>query len=157
MKKAQSKLNGKFRKDTQHGVAAIEFALLLVLLLMFVSGVVEFGKSFWYHDALTKATRDGARYLSNIRVSTLVALDAATQDQAKAMVVNAATLAQVPSFTAADVTVSCEPNCTAPVYVKVAVNAYPITIGGWMPIILPVGTTTWNTTLSPSTSMRYMK
>jgi hypothetical protein len=124
---------------------------------MFVTGVVEFGRAFWYNDALTKATRDGARYLSNIRVSALVALDAATQDQAKQMVVNAATQAQVPSFTTAQVAVTCEPNCDAPVYVKVAINAYPLTIGGWVPIFLPVGTATWVTTLSPSTAMRYMR
>jgi Flp pilus assembly protein TadG len=138
------------------GAAVIEFALLLVLLLMFVAGVVEFGRAFWYYDALTKATRDGARYLSNTRVSALVALDAATQDQAKQMVVDAAALAQVPGFAAADVSVICEPSCDAPDYVTVAINAYPITIGGWIPIFLPIGSTTWSATLSPSTAMRYM-
>jgi len=156
MKITQLKFNSRLGLARQQGVAAIEFALLLVLLLMFVAGIVEFGRAFWYYDALTKATRDGARYLSNTRVSALVALDTATQDQAKQMVVNAATQAQVPSFTSADVTVSCEPNCDTPVYVTVAINAYPITIGGWIPIFLPVGSTTWATTLSPSTAMRYM-
>lgn len=156
MKTTQLKFKSKLWHVKQQGAAAIELALLLVLLLMFVTGVVEFGRAFWYNDALTKATRDGARYLSNIRVSALVALDAATQDQAKQMVVNAATQAQVPSFTTAQVAVTCEPNCDAPLYVKVAINAYPLTIGGWVPIFLPVGTATWVTTLSPSTAMRYM-
>ncbi|HEY0843238.1 TadE/TadG family type IV pilus assembly protein [Methylotenera sp.] len=156
MKITQLKFNSRLGLAKQQGAAAIEFALLLVLLLMFVAGIVEFGRAFWYYDALTKATRDGARYLSNTRVSALVALDTATQDQAKQMVVNAATQAQVPSFTTADVTVTCEPNCDTPVYVIVAINAYPITIGGWIPIFLPVGSTTWATTLSPSTAMRYM-
>lgn len=156
MKITQLKFNSHYGQAKQHGAAVIEFALLLVLLLMFVAGVIEFGRAFWYYDALTKATRDGARYLSNIRVSELVALDTATQDQAKTMVVNAAVLAQVPSFTSADVTVSCEPNCDDPEYVTVAINAYPMTIGGWIPIILPIGSTTWSTTLSPSTAMRYM-
>ena len=156
MKITELKFNRRSGRCKQNGAAAIELALLLVLLLMFVTAIVEFGRAFWYYDALTKATRDGARYLSNTRVSALVALDAATQTQAKTMVVNAATQAQVPSFTAADVTVTCEPNCDAPVYVTVAINAYPLTIGGWIPIILPVGSATWATTLSPSTAMRYM-
>lgn len=156
MKITQLKFNSRATLVKQQGAAAIEFALLLVILLMFVAGAIEFGRAFWYYDALTKATRDGARYLSNTRVSALVAIDTATQDQAKQMVVDAAALAQVPSFAAADVTVICEPNCDAPVYVTVAINAYPITIGGWIPIFLPIGTTTWSTTLSPSTAMRYM-
>ena len=157
MTMTQLKFKSSLVRDKQRGAAVIEFALLLVLLLMFVAGIVEFGRAFWYYDALTKATRDATRYLSNIRVGALVALDTATQNQAKTMVVNAASLAQVPGFSAADVTVSCEPNCDVPVYVKVAINAYPMTIGSWIPIFLPVGSTTWNTTLSPSTSMRYMK
>lgn len=156
MKITQLKFKRSLGQAKQHGAAVIEFALLLVLLLMFVAGVIEFGRAFWYYDALTKATRDGARYLSNTRVSALVALDAATQDQAKQMVVDAAALAQVPSFAAADVAVICEPSCDAPDYVTVAINAYPITIGGWIPIFLPIGSTTWSATLSPSTAMRYM-
>lgn len=157
MKKTELKFNSRSDKGKQQGAAVIEFALLLVLLLMFVAGVIEFGRAFWYYDALTKATRDGARYLSNTRASALVALDTATQDAAKQMVVSTATQAQVPSFTSADVTVSCEPNCDTPVYVTVAINAYPLTIGGWIPIFLPIGSTTWSTTLSPSTAMRYMR
>jgi Flp pilus assembly protein TadG len=142
----------------QRGAAVVEFALLLILLLMIVAGVIEFGRTFWYYDALTKATRDGARFLSNARASTIVALDPGLQNQAKTMVVNAASLAQVPSFSASDVAVSCDPNCTAPIYVTVSINAYPVTIGGWIPVFVPTGTTTtWSATLSPYTTMRYMR
>ena len=157
MKITQPKFRSSSVRDKQQGAAVIEFALLLVLLLMFVAGIVEFGRAFWYYNALTKATRDGARYLSNIRSSDSEALDNATQSQAKTMVVNAAIAAKVPDFTAEKVAVSCEPNCSAPVYVKVAITGYQITIGGWIPILLPVGSATWTTTLSPSTSMRYMQ
>ena len=157
MKITQPKFRSSSVRDKQQGAAVIEFALLLVLLLMFVAGIVEFGRAFWYYNALAKATRDGARYISNIRISPSVALDTATQDQAKMMVVNAAIAAKVPNFSINYVTVSCEPSCSAPVYVKVAITGYPITIGGWIPILLPVGSATWTTTLSPSTSMRYMQ
>ena len=98
----------------QRGAAVVEFALLLILLLMIVAGIVEFGRTFWYYDALTKATRDGARFLSNARASTTVALDTALQDQAKTMVVNAANSARVPSFSASRVAVSCDPNSLSP-------------------------------------------
>lgn len=142
----------------QRGAAVVEFALLLILLLMIVAGIVEFGRTFWYYDALTKATRDGARFLSNARESPNVTLNASHISQARTMVVNAANSARVPSFSASRVAVSCDPNCTAPTYVTVSINAYPITIGGWIPIFVPTGTTTtWSATLSPYTTMRYMR
>lgn len=145
------------RKCRPRGAAAVEFAILLIPLLMIVAGIIEFGRAFWYYDALVKSTRDGARFLSNSRASPALALDSALQDQAKTMVVNAASLAQVPGFLASDVVVSCDPDCNAPTYVTVSINAYPITIGGWIPIVLPTGATTWNATLSPYTTMRYMR
>ena len=143
---------------TQRGAAAVEFALLLIVLLIIVAGIVEFGRTFWYHDALSKATRDGARFLSNERATSTVGLDASLKNEAIAMVVNAADLAKVPDFTGADVAVSCEPNCDAPIYVTVSINAYPISIGRWIPFFVPNdGVTSWNVTLSPSTTMRYMR
>ncbi|MBS7758805.1 pilus assembly protein, partial [Klebsiella pneumoniae] len=46
------------------GVAAVEFALLLVPMLTMLCGVAEFGRAIYQFDALTKATRGAARYLS---------------------------------------------------------------------------------------------
>ncbi|OIR17584.1 TadE-like protein [mine drainage metagenome] len=139
------------------GAVAVEFALLLIPLLMIVTGIIEFGRAFWYYDALAKSTRDAARFLSNNRVSTTVAIDAALKDEAKTLVVSAASQAQVPSFSASDVDVSCDPNCDAPTYVTVSINAYPMTIGGWIPVFIPSGGTSWDTTFSPYTTMRYMR
>lgn len=139
------------------GVAAVEFALLLILLLMIVAGIIEFGRTFWYYDALTKATRDGVRFLSNARASSIVAIDDALKQQAITMVVEAATAANVPNFSEDDVDeVDCDPNCNAPVYVTVSIDAYPVTIGGWIPFVTPTGATAWGVKLSPSTTMRYM-
>jgi Flp pilus assembly protein TadG len=140
------------------GAVAVEFALLIIPLLMIVTGIIEFGRPFWYYDALVKGTRDGARFLSDSRASLTVALDTTLQDQAKDMVVTAANQAQVPSFSAGDVTVTCDPDCTTPTYVTVSINAYPVTIGGWIPVFVPTGgTTSWSATLSPYTTMRYMR
>lgn len=43
------------------GVAVIEFALVLVVLLLLTVGITELGRAFWYYDALQKAVREGAR------------------------------------------------------------------------------------------------
>jgi Flp pilus assembly protein TadG len=46
------------------GVAAVEFALVLIPLIILALGVAEFGRAVWQYAALTKGTRDAARYLS---------------------------------------------------------------------------------------------
>lgn len=46
------------------GAAAVEFAIVLIPLLTLVTGVAEFGHAIAQYEALTKATRDAARYLS---------------------------------------------------------------------------------------------
>ena len=142
----------------QCGAAVVEFALLLILLLMIVAGVVELGRTFWYYDALTKATRDGARFLSNSRAdSSPPAIDDTLKDQAIAMVVEAATAAKVPNFSEDDVDeVDCDPDCDAPTYVTVRIDAYTVTIGDWIPFVTPTGLIAWSFELSPSTTMRYM-
>jgi Flp pilus assembly protein TadG len=46
------------------GVAAVEFAIVLIPLVTLLMGVAEFGHAIYQYEALTKATRDAARYLS---------------------------------------------------------------------------------------------
>lgn len=50
--------------DQMRGVAAVEFAIVLIPLLILVSGVAEYGRAIYQFDALTKSTRSAARYLS---------------------------------------------------------------------------------------------
>lgn len=141
----------------QRGSVIVEFALVIIPLLLIVAGIVEFGRTFWYYDALVKATRDAARYVSDTRVSDAVGVDNSLKAQARTMVRNAAVAANVPDFSEELVGVECEPaDCEAPNYVTVSILDYPVTIGGWIPIIFPANGT-WDTTLSPSTTMRYMK
>lgn len=155
----QPKIGNRLNLLRHRGSAAVEFALLLIFLLIIVAGIIEFGRIFWYYDALTKATRDSARFLSNTRLSTTVAVDSSLITEAKIIVNDAATLAQVPYFSSAYVVVACDTPCDAsPSYVNVSVNAYTITIGSWIPFFAPNGTlTAWSVNLSPSTSMRYMR
>lgn len=139
-------LQSIFRRSQkcQRGAAAVEFAIVIALLVLITGGIFEFGRVIWYSDALTKATRDGARYLST---STLP-LDTST---AQTLVVNAATNAGLPGFVGSNVTISCTPLCTAPAYVTVATR-YNVAFGSWFAIPLPAGT--W--ALQPRTTMRYM-
>jgi Flp pilus assembly protein TadG len=43
------------------GVAAIEFAILLPVLMLILSGAIEFGLAFYNKQVVTNASREGAR------------------------------------------------------------------------------------------------
>ncbi len=51
-------------KRLQKGVAAVEFAIVLIPLLIMVFGITEFGRAMYQYDALAKGVRNAARYLS---------------------------------------------------------------------------------------------
>ena len=52
------------RNFPQQGVAALEFAFLLVPLLASAFGITEFGRALYYYDTLAKAVRDATRLMS---------------------------------------------------------------------------------------------
>lgn len=142
------------------GAAAVEFAILLPLLILIVGGIIEFGRVFWYYDALTKATRDGARYLSIAPMSSY-SDSGAIADAARGIVTGAVTNAGLPSFTNSNVSITCVPACSTlpnpvppgtPYYVTVAVSNYSVAFGSWFVMPLPSGD--WP--LTPHTTMRYM-
>lgn len=147
----------------QRGAAIVEFALILTLLITLMAGIFEFGRAFWYYDALTKATRDGARLMS-------VAPNAGTGVEtgvtnAIAQVVSSVTDAGVPNFTTANVQVTCHDAAfTATIAcasgtviggVRVQIIGYNMTIGQFIPFLLG-GSNSYAAGLSPHTSMRYM-
>ena len=49
---------------SESGAAAVEFALLLPILLIVVCGIVDFGRMFNMQIALSQASREGVRGLS---------------------------------------------------------------------------------------------
>lgn len=51
---------------TMQGAVAVEFALLLIPLLLLVLGVGEFGRALYQYNTLVKATRDSVRHLSHL-------------------------------------------------------------------------------------------
>ncbi|MGN6702141.1 MAG: TadE/TadG family type IV pilus assembly protein [Burkholderiaceae bacterium] len=60
-------------KSRQQGVALIELALILPLLVMLTFLTTEFGRALYQYNTLVKAARDGVRYLSIQTPSTHVA------------------------------------------------------------------------------------
>ena len=51
-------------KKQQSGVALVEFALVLPLLLLMTFIVVEYSRALYQYNTLTKSVRDAVRYLS---------------------------------------------------------------------------------------------
>jgi Flp pilus assembly protein TadG len=98
MKKAQKQ--GQ-RPRRNRGAAAVEFALILPLLITLVFGVVQFGLLFNRQQALHASAREGAR---------LAALPSSTQAEIETLAL--ATLNGVPTATTPTVTI--EPNVTRP-------------------------------------------
>ncbi|MBW2135250.1 MAG: pilus assembly protein, partial [Deltaproteobacteria bacterium] len=74
----------KLLKD-KRGVAVVEMAIVLPLLLLFVGGVIDFGFGFWYKQTLTWASRVGAREAA----VQVLAWDGNTAGAIKAKVVEA--------------------------------------------------------------------
>lgn len=146
-------------RQRQGGVAAVEFALLVFLMLLIGAGIVEFGRAVWHYDALAKATRDGARYMSTVSMPAL----ATEIDTAEDLVITAATAAGVPNFTAADVTVTCGPTACASAaapgdVAQVTVDvSYSMTLGAWFPFIFPPADSSLDITLAPHATMPYMR
>ncbi|MGY2084386.1 TadE/TadG family type IV pilus assembly protein [Blastococcus sp. SYSU DS0539] len=50
--------------QSERGAAAVEFALIVPLLIVLVLGIVEFGRAFQVQATLAAAAREGARVLA---------------------------------------------------------------------------------------------
>lgn len=149
------------RQRQQSGAAAVEMAFLLVLLLLMAAGTFEFGRAFWYYNALAKATRDGARAMSLAPKATIASVAVGA---AKTLVVNGVNGANLqPLLAVGNVDVSCDGAAcvdgTAPSDVRVGITAYSINIGGIFPFFAPNYSVSSPGTvaLAPHTTMRYME
>lgn len=63
----------------QQGIAAVEFAIVLPVMLFLMLGTAEFGRVFYQYTTLSKAVQSGARYASKqlLKNSELANLDSA--------------------------------------------------------------------------------
>ena len=68
------RLNKK-TQNIQKGVALIEFAIIVPLLLLLVIGVSEFGFAFYHLNILNKSVQDGTRYFSDPLIARKEVLD----------------------------------------------------------------------------------
>ena len=74
---SNSRFKLKWMNDrSQRGVSLIEFALVLPFLMVFVMGIVEFGRGFNIYHNVTNACREGAR-LAAMRDNKQITLTAA--------------------------------------------------------------------------------
>ncbi|NEK60450.1 pilus assembly protein [Geodermatophilus sabuli] len=51
-------------RDDQRGAAAVEFAMIVPLLIVLVLGIAEFGHAFQVQGTLSAAAREGARAMA---------------------------------------------------------------------------------------------
>jgi Flp pilus assembly protein TadG len=86
----------------ERGQALAEFALVLPMILLFIAGIVEFGRAWNIKQAVTDAAREGARY-------TVVKDDAVTLADVQTKIEERLALA---SIEASDITISsADPAC----------------------------------------------
>jgi Flp pilus assembly protein TadG len=146
----------------QSGGALVEFALLLTLLITLIAGIVELGRTFWYYDALSKATRNGARALSASAKNTIASV---AVDGARELVLADLASAGVPNVSGENIDIAClDATMTAitcaddeaPAGVRVSVVDYSMTLGKLVPF-LTGASPTFIVNLKPSTTMPYMK
>ncbi|SHG50424.1 TadE/TadG family type IV pilus assembly protein [Massilia sp. CF038] len=144
------------------GGAVIEFALILTLLVTIVAGILEFGRAFWYYDALSKATRNAARTLSVAAPATIASSAVA---KARSEVSDAAASAGVGGFGTSNVSVACLDSAfnavtctdgTAPAGVRVSITGYSMFLGSTIPFLVGAEKT-YTVNLAPGTTMPYMR
>lgn len=111
-------MSSNIRKNSQRGIATVEFAVTAAFFFMMLVAVVAGGHFFWTHNALVEATRRGARYAANQCPDRAAfsgcANRATTIDRVKSVVVydsptNLST-PFVPNLTLANVTVTYSTN-----------------------------------------------
>ena len=100
-------------RNTQRGVAIVEFIITLPLMLFLIFVTAEFGRAFMQHNTLTKAVRDSVRHVASealLGQTGNVMIDANLQLAAQNLVVygnvNGVGTPLLPGLAIADVTVA---------------------------------------------------
>lgn len=106
----------KSRSDK--GAAAVEFALIVPLLVILVFGIIEFSRLYNAQVSLTNAAREGARYMA-IHSGTTVVADTKTQ-------IAAAAPSVIPAIAATQIVIT-PTTCTPGSNVSVTIT-YPFTL-----------------------------
>lgn len=104
--------NIKLVRHRHRGIAMVEFVIVLPICLILLMATAEFGRAFMQYNTLTKAVRDGVRYLASnsLQGSTgTVSINGIVQAATANLVVYGNTTGTgspvLPGLTTADVTV----------------------------------------------------
>jgi len=132
----RSRESGGRRQQT--GVAAVELALVLPILIVFLTVPIFFARCFWHYTVAQKAAQDAARYLSTVSRSEMMSPTLAANAVSLAVQIARLEMAELsPGSTIATPTVYCdEDNCgisagTVPdvVRVKIVFNMFDSVFG----------------------------
>jgi Flp pilus assembly protein TadG len=95
-------------QNNERGAAAVEFAILLPLLLLLVLGTIEFGRAYNAQITLTNAARDGVRVMAiaNDPAGAKTAAKNAAASVSTAIPTSAVTLSTTTCSTGAQVTLT---------------------------------------------------
>ena len=118
-------------KTSERGAAAVEFAILLPVLLLILIGIMEFGRAFNVQITASNAAREGARYAAIHYADT----SGFTLGKAITVVRNAAPT--LPLTTVINVTYSAGSMCGVGKTVKVTVLPPRKWLTGFLPIPAP--------------------
>jgi Flp pilus assembly protein TadG len=94
----------RFVRDRSGGVL-VEFSLVLMVLLVLVFGIIDFGRLLYHQNALTAAVREGARYAAPLTDPTA----ASYTDSIKSRVIGYMVPFGSAPLRASDVTVAFNP------------------------------------------------
>jgi len=133
-------------RDGERGSELIEFMIVFPLLLLIVSGIVDFGFLFRSYEVVTNAAREGAR------IGILPNYSTADVESRVATYLTAAGLTKTPTTTVGQVTVTLASGKTVSVYqVRVI---YPHTFSLLAPIASYFGGTFGTIYVSGVSAMR---
>ncbi len=86
-------------RDGERGATAVEFALLTPVFLVFVLGIMDFGRLFWIKNLMQFATGESARYVMVNPTVSKAALEAYAQGQVSTLFSGITFVADVPGTT----------------------------------------------------------
>jgi len=98
-------------KQGQKGLAVVEFAIILPVLVLAALAVVGRGRGLYQYNTLNKSVHDGARFLSDVAIGSLGTIDITlhesdTQNLVVYGDVDGGTAPLLPGLSTGDVTVS---------------------------------------------------